>query len=39
LIAEIALFFGNPLLEPKMRFDNEFAHGILRLPPGTGDCR
>src|SRR5438045_8188097 len=29
LVAEIALLLCNPLLEPKMRLDDEFGHGIL----------
>src|SRR6476660_1749224 len=26
--AEIALFLGNPFLQPEVRFDDEFAHGV-----------
>ena len=30
LIAKIAFLFRNPFLKPKMRFDDELGHGILR---------
>ena len=30
LIAKITFLFRNPFLKPKMRFDDELGHGILR---------
>ena len=39
LVAEIALFLGDPFLQPEMRFDHELGHGDPPLAAGRPSGR